>query len=229
MKLAIMQPYFFPYLGYYQLASSVDEFVFFDDVNFIKKGFIHRNNILLNKDKFQFSLPVIKVSQNRKINEHSYRGEFDVFLKQIQSAYKNAPFYEDVYPIIESVCANANENVAEKNASSIKAIFDYLAMPLTYSFSSLLNISDEIRAQNRIIAICNKKSATHYVNASGGKELYDNESFLSENIQLSFLKAELPKYKQTCHEFIAGLSIIDVLMHCDKKNVSNMINGGCFE
>lgn len=229
MKIAIMQPYFFPYIGYFQLANSVDEFVFFDDVNFIKKGFIHRNNILLNKEKFQFSIPVTKVSQNRKINEHFYKGEFDVFIKQVEAAYKNAPFFADVYPIISSICTDANENVAKKNALSIKSVFNYLGIPFVYSFSSILQIRGDIRAQDRIIEICKKKTITRYVNASGGKELYEYEKFLAKNIQLSFLATKLPEYEQSKNKFVIGLSIIDALMYCDKEAVIGMINAGRLE
>ena len=229
MKIAVMQPYFFPYLGYFQLAYCVDEFVFFDDVNFIKKGFIHRNNILLNKEKLQFSIPVVKVSQNRKINDHIYKGEYESFMKQIKSAYINAPYFENVFTLIEKVCGDEDSNVVNKNVLSIQTVFDYLEIPFKSSLSSALEIADDVRAQAKIIEICKRKGATHYINALGGRDLYEADIFLAQKVRLSFMQAQLPIYEQASTEFIGGLSIIDILMWCDKKTVKDMIKSGNFD
>jgi len=227
--IAVMQPYIFPYVGYYQLATKVDEFVFFDDVNFIKKGFIHRNNILLNGEKFSFSIPVSKVSQNRKINEHFYRGEFDSFLKQIRRTYAKAPFFDEAIKIIESCLFQGELGVAQVNISSISAIFDYVDLPFDYSSASTLKIDGKYHAQDRIIKICKELGATHYVNAVGGKELYDNNSFAQEGIKLSFIQPYLTEYKQISKDFVSGLSIIDALMYCTKSELVELIQGGSFE
>ncbi len=156
MKAAVMQPYFFPYIGYYQLGYEVEKFVFFDDVNYIKKGFINRNSIYQDGRRKDFSVPVLKISQNRKINEHNYVGDFASFIKMLEHAYSKAPFYKKVMPIVTEVVNDGDLNVARKNANSIKCVFEYLGLDRDFSFSSQLGIGDENKAQERILAICEK-------------------------------------------------------------------------
>jgi hypothetical protein len=225
MKLAVMQPYFFPYVGYYQLACSVDEFVFFDDVNFIKKGYINRNAILLNGDRFDFSVPVSAVSQNRKISEHSYVGDFKNFLKQIQNSYKKAPFFSQVYGLIEQVVVDADLSVPTKNSKSIKAVFEYLGTGPKFSFASELEVPDEFRAQDRIIEICKKKRATEYHNSAGGRALYDSDVFRSNGIELRFVESRPVSYSQGAGNFVPYLSMIDVLMWNEKSRIVEILEG----
>jgi hypothetical protein len=223
MKLALMQPYVFPYIGYYQLAFSVDEFVFYDDANFIKQGFINRNAILLNCARFDFSLPVASISSFRTIAQHNYTGRFEVFLKQIRSAYAKAPFFEAVYPIIEGVINDQDLGVARKNAQSITAVFDYLKVPRVFSFASDLTVADDCRAEDRVIEVCRQKKATHYHNSIGGKSLYSTEHFQAAGIELRFTKPLLPPYAQGSADFVPYLSMIDTLMWCSPSHVLDLL------
>lgn len=229
MKVAVMQPYFFPYLGYFQLIAAVDHFVFFDDVAFIKKGFIHRNNILLSGQAHAFTVPVAKVSQNREINDHEYTGEFSSLLKKLRAAYSRAPYYEDVYSLVEEVCLEENLNVAIKNALSIVRVFDYLGVPLSTSFSSQIHNEHGLRAGEKIIHICKHLGAKTYINPVGGRALYDKELFTRHGLDLRFLVPALEPYRQFGNDFVAGLSIIDALMFCSKEEVARLISKGALE
>lgn len=110
MKIAVMQPYLFPYIGYFQLLNAVDMFVVFDDVNFIKKGWINRNNILVNRQKYLFTVPLKDASQNKLIKEVQIAddGWQEKFLKTVAQSYKKAEFFDEAFALIEKLCVRAN-------------------------------------------------------------------------------------------------------------------------
>lgn len=224
MRGAIMQPYFFPYIGYYQLAHEVERFVFLDDVNYIKKGFINRNAILLQNERHEFSVPAEKISQNRAINKHNYTGEFSKFLSLIWQAYKKAPFFEQVMPLIESVVREGDNNVARKNAKSLTTVFSYLGIEREYIFSSDIALEAENKGQDRILALCKKLNINQYRNAIGGQSLYDSAAFQPVGIELKFIRSNINSYPQGIDEFVSHLSIIDVLMHCSKQDVIRQLS-----
>jgi len=223
MRGAIMQPYFFPYIGYYQLAYEVERFVFLDDVNYIKKGFINRNAILLQNERHEFSVPVEKISQNRAINKHNYTGEFSKFLSLIWQAYKKSPFFEQVMPLIESVVRDGDNNVARKNAKSLTAVFSYLGIEREYILSSDIALEAEKKGQDRILALCKKLNINQYRNAIGGQKLYDATIFNSAGVELKFINSKISPYLQDKNGFVSHLSIIDVLMYCNKEEITTML------
>lgn len=217
-----MQPYFFPYLGYYQLAGSVDRFVFFDDVAYIKKGFINRNRILLDGEPFQFSLPVAQVSQNRPINQHCFTGEFSRFLQQLRHAYHAAPFFSAVYGLVESVCHEPDLNVARKAALSVVRVFEYLGLKLEHCASSSVPGAGQAGSE-RLLGICAHFGADAYHNAIGGQALYSPATFAAEGVRLAFVKGRFPAYRQPVEAFVPALSMIDVLMYNDREAVLRML------
>ncbi|HUE91246.1 WbqC family protein [Pseudomonas sp.] len=223
MTLAVMQPYFFPYLGYFQLARSVEHFVFLDDVAFIKRGFIQRNRILLNGVPFQFSVAVRQASQNRAINEHEFVGDFSVFHQQLRHAYARAPYFTEVFALVEALCHDHELNVAHKAAASVCLVFDYLGLPLQSSFASELALG-ELAGETRILAICRQMQAQAYHNAIGGRSLYDGHHFTEQGVQLRFVEPHLAAYPQAGGEFVAGLSILDVLMYNAPQDVCRMLD-----
>ena len=222
-----MQPYIFPYLGYWQLMKAVDIFVVFDDVNFIKKGWIHRNNILVSGQKNLFTLPLQKASQNKRINEidlseaENWR---EKFLRSIFLAYKKAPMFEDVYGLIERIVNHSDKNLAGFLTNQLKEVNQYLGIDTTLVSSDKYGNQD-LKGQNRIINICEQESAFHYVNPIGGQELYNHESFAAKEISLSFLKTTPFEYTQFKNEFVPWLSIIDILMFNDKEAVHQALDG----
>jgi len=209
-----MQPYFFPYLGYWQLLAAVDKYVVYDDVNYIKGGWIARNNILLNGQKHLITLPLENPSSFKKINEIAITGNMkarEKLVRTIQNAYVKAPYYADVMPWVEDLILHS-ATIAELNTQSILKVCDYLGIDTQIIVSSELDKDNELKGQDKVIHIVKKLGGDAYYNAIGGRELYDKDQFAAEGIQLSFLKAGDISYQQFGNEPISGLSIIDVLM-----------------
>lgn len=218
-----MQPYFFPYIGYYQLVYEVEKFVFLDNVNFIKKGYINRNSILLNGQRFQFSLPVTSVSQNRPIHLHDYTGSFSNFIKVLEQGYKNSPYFSVAMPIIESVILDQDINVARKNAKSVAVVFEYLGVHRDFSYASQIPIAEDCKSQSRIIELCKAMYIDKYRNSIGGRELYERAAFAEKGIEIKFLQNNSKPYQQKETEFVSNLSVIDVLMYRDKESILSML------
>ena len=223
MTLAIMQPYLFPYIGYWQLINAVDVFVIFDDVNFIKKGYINRNLILVGGKSQQFTLELIGASQNKLINEIEVGNNSQKLLKTIEMSYKKAPYFDNVYPIIEDILNNKEKNLAKFIGYSLEQISSYLKLNTKFIYSSDIEKDNSLKAQDKILDICKKLNATSYMNAIGGQELYSKEIFKENGIELYFLKTELLEYKQFKNNFIPYLSIIDILMFNHVTEVKLML------
>lgn len=228
MSVAIMQPYFFPYLGYFQLVQAVDDFVFYDDVMFIKKGWINRNQILLQNKPFLFTIPLEKQSQNKSIRESTiaWGPEFpNKWIQQLQSAYKKAPQFVPVMNLIESVLQDKPSSIAELAASSVMKTWQYLGLEKRFHFSSNLGISKDLDRAERLMAITNSLGSKEYINAKNGQELYQKEYFAAQGFQLAFLNQSLPSYLQgSKNEFIPGLSMVDVLMWNSKRDIIAMLS-----
>lgn len=223
MKFAVMQPYIFPYLGYYQLVNSVDKFVFYDDVTFIKGGYINRNNILSNGAAQRFTIPVPGMSSNKLINNLSFDGNVTKLLKTIQQSYSKSPSFKEVYPIIESVLNSENRFVDHVCANSIIEIFKYLEIDKDYYFSSDLKYDKKSSAADKLIAMAAVLDSYDYINSPGGKSLYDKDYFLRRNVKLSFIEVEDYSYYQGGDKFIPHLSMIDVLMWNGKEAVKELL------
>ena len=227
MKLAIMQPYIFPYIGYFQLIKVVDEFVLYDDVNFINRGWINRNRILVNGKDSMFTIPLKDASQNKLINEidvnwdDNWKGKF---LKTIEQAYKKAPFYENVLPIIEKTIEIKEVQFSKIIENNLRLICEYLEIKTEIISSSTIYQNTDKKAQERILDICLQEKANHYINPIGGLELYDKEVFAKENMQMNFIKSLPVEYKQFKNEFVPWLSMIDVLMFNSKEEINKFLD-----
>lgn len=224
MKLGIMQPYFFPYIGYWQLLNYVDTYVVYDDVNYIKGGWINRNFILANGNKTLLTLQLKKASPNKLINEIEIGDNFNKKLKTISQAYSKAPFFDSIFPIIESLFMSSESNLAFFLFESIKKISEYLEIETSILLSSSLQKDDSLSGQDKIVNICQKLEADTYVNAIGGQDLYSKNIFLENNIKLDFLKSNSIEYPQFNNEFIANLSMIDVLMFNSPSQIKEYLS-----
>ncbi len=227
MKLAIMQPYLFPYIGYFQLIQAVDKFVLYDNIQFTKKGWINRNRILVNgKDEF-ITLPLKKDSDflhvdQRKLAE-SFATEKVKILRKISEAYRKAPEFDSVYPLVQAIINNNNENLFDFIYQSLRSVCSYLDIKTEIIISSTLPIDHQLRSQDKVIAICKALHASQYINPIGGVALYSKETFEQNNIALNFIKAADVEYKQFSNEFIPWLSIIDVMMFNPKEKVQQYL------
>jgi len=224
-----MQPYIFPYLGYFQLVNAVDDFVFYDDVNFIKQGWINRNNILINNTKTLFTIPIKKASsfteiKDTEIHPQLYKKWKKKFLKSINQSYAKAPYFNEVYVLVEDVL-NTDTTISELATNSVIKIFDYLGIQKKfYNSSNDFNETKGLNRADRLIEICKNLNADSYVNVKAGIELYDKSYFLKKGISLNFIENKFMTYPQLGDDFIEGLSIIDVLMFNTLDEVKMMLN-----
>ncbi|VYT31275.1 WbqC-like protein family protein [uncultured Blautia sp.] len=226
MKLGIMQPYFVPYIGYWQLMNAVDKYVIYDDVNFIKGGWINRNRILINGKTNYFNIPMMGASPNKLINEVNVNKDERLIrknLRTIEGAYKRAPYYQVVYPIIERIFKTEKENIAEFIYESFQIINDYLGIETELIMSSTLNKECSLKGEDKVLAICKELGATEYYNAIGGQKLYSFEDFRKHGIALKFVQTEKIVYEQFGEEFKPDLSIIDVMMFNSSTEIRKML------
>lgn len=229
-SIAIMQPYLFPYIGYWQLINSVDVFVVYDDVNFIKKGWIHRNNILVNNQSNMFTIPLFGASQNKKIYEITFfelKKWKEKFFKKLSLSYKKAPFYNETQEVLESIFNidfSTRTTIADLFIRKIEILNMYLDIDTSIIISSKKYDNTYLKGQDRIIDICKKSNAEKYINPIGGKDLYNSLEFSKNNIDLFFLKTKPINYKQFSNKFVPCLSIIDILMFNSPIQIKNYLN-----
>ena len=213
--LAVMQPYFFPYIGYFQLIGAVKEFVFYDDVQYIKSGWINRNRILINGSPNYITIPCNNASPNRMINEVEFALDPRTkkkLLNKIAITYKKAPFFDSVNQLIIETLDTEGGLISNLAIKSIIKCSDYLDIDTTFVKSSEKFSNKELDAAPRLIDMCKQENALEYINPIGGKDLYNKDYFSNNGVELRFLETRLDGYVQFGHEFIPGLSIIDVLM-----------------
>ena len=220
-----MQPYFMPYLGYWQHIAATDVFVLYDDVNYIKRGWINRNRIIVNGKEHLFTIPLSGASQNRKINELyiDENGCKEQLWKKLYFAYHKALMWNELSAILESVVFYEDNHLVSYIKHSIEEISDYLVIKTKLLVSSNLKKNDALKGQEKILDICKILNATTYINPSGGIELYDGNIFADNGIGLQFIFPELPQYDQATREYIPGLSIIDLLLNVDKESLKKML------
>ncbi len=224
MKVGIMQPYFMPYLGYWQLIKAVDKYVVYDDVNFIKQGWINRNNLLVEEQKKLFTIILNGATPNKLINEIELKDDFIKFRKTIGYNYSKAPYFENIMLMLDDIFHYENKNLGEFLFNSINKVCDYLAINTEIILSSEINKNNELKSKDKVLHICKLLKANEYYNAIGGQDLYNKKEFENHGIRLKFLQAELVPYKQFNNEFISGLSIIDVLMFNSVEEVNKMLD-----
>lgn len=221
-KIAIMQPYFFPYIGYFQLINAVDKFIIYDDVNFIKQGWVNRNRILIGGKPNFITVPVKNISSFVKINETEIATNNNwqkKMLKGIQLTYSRSLSFQKVFPLLEAVILSHSKTIAELATHSIKQVCNYLAIttPIIENVDDYKN--SHLQSTDRVLDICFQEDCDTYINASGGVELYNQQDFSQKNLQLKFLQPNLITYPQQNNAFVPFLSIIDVLMHNTKSQV----------
>jgi hypothetical protein len=249
MKIAIMQPYFFPYIGYFQAINVVDKYILYDNVNFIKKAWMNRNRHLLkNANSCYFQVPLKKQSSFRKIHEIELI-EDDKWKKQMLKSiffnYKRSKYFDDVYPLIEYVINYQTNKLTELNFQSIKSVCNYLKIKTEITADSVkyndieikltaknidekdfpdLKLIDWQRKVIRILEICRIERANIFINAIGGINLYSKNVFLQNGIDLKFIKTKNIEYLQFDNDFVPDLSIIDVMMFNSPEDIRRLLN-----
>lgn len=218
MTLGIMQPYLFPYIGYFQLLAAVDRFVVYDDVTFIKQGWINRNRMLINGDAAFFTVPLAHKSSTVTIRdtaisdapEHEKWAE--KLLKSFDNTYRRAPEFARTFPLVERVLTATSSKVAEMAVESIRAVAERLDIRTSIVETSSVYGNADLHGEDRVLAICLAEQANRYVNPSGGRELYSRERFKAQGVELQFIEPRAIEYPQFGGRFVPWLSIVDVLM-----------------
>ena len=226
-SLAIMQPYFLPYIGYWQLMQSVDEFIIYDDVQFSKGGWINRNRLLLGGAAHTFTLPLQKGRLGDKINERhlseNHAAANQSLLAKITQAYADAPFFTQAMPVMRQIMSSDETNLADFLCNSLRLVQAYLGLDTPLMRSSQLDTGRDLRASDRVLALCDARGATTYINAPGGRDLYDKAAFQELGLDLKFLIPEDISYAQFGGEFVPWLSILDVMMFNDPAEIRDML------
>jgi hypothetical protein len=223
MRIAIMQPYFLPYIGYWQLMDVADIFVYYDDISFIKQGWINRNRILMQGKAHLFTLQIIGSSSFKRINEILLGGNRSKIYKTFLQAYSKAAYFIEMAPLLERIFKSDIKNLSEYIIKSNKILIEKLGITCQFMKSSEIDISPELKGQERVIAICRELKASHYINPIGGWDLYSKDAFLGSGIELEFLKSVLKPYVQKSYTFVPGLSIVDAMMHIGVCNTVCML------
>lgn len=226
MKVGIMQPYFLPYIGYWQLLNAVDEYVIYDDVNFIKQGWINRNRILVDGKPFYFNLPMLGASSNKRINEIRVNQSGKLLnknLRTIEMAYRRAPYFSQVYPLMRKIMNDNEEILSCFILDSIKLICEYIGIKTTILVSSSLKKNNTLKGKDKVLHICSLLGATEYYNAIGGRTLYSFSQFEERGIKLNFLQTDPIEYLQFGNDFQPNLSILDVMMFNPVTRIREML------
>lgn len=228
MKLGIMQPYLFPYIGYFQLIQAVDQFVIHNDVQWIKGGWINRNKILVQGKPQYITLPLKKDSTFMKINERQFSADIEnqkkKIIRIIKDVYKKAPQFQVAIQLVNECFCCEERNVSAFIVNSLIICCDYLGIRTPLVLSSKLDKRNDLHGQDRVLEINDIMSASHYINSIDGNKLYDKDRFAEKGVDLSFIKARNIAYNQFAnHEFVPFLSIIDVMMFNSQNELTNLL------
>jgi hypothetical protein len=232
MIVAITQPYFLPYIGYFQMMARADTFVLFDDVSFIKKGWINRNRILLNGTEHLFTLPVEKASQNRSIREHQLFEPASALAelnRTFRQAYANTPYFAENYPVVEGILKSDETNLADFLAFSLERLRDFLGLKTKIISSSSIPRPPEEKGATRILGLAESLGATTYLNLPGGRSLYDPAVFRARGMTLKFIAPAEVRYSQSGPNFLPWLSILDVMMYNSRSATQSLLTKSSLE
>jgi hypothetical protein len=230
MKLGLMQPYFFPYLGYFQLMKCVDRFIFFDTPQYERRGWMNRNRIVSINEGFSYiTVPVIKAPQKTPLNKILIDETQDWRRRMISqmAVYKKlAPYYKETLSFFSQIINTRFSSIAELNIASAVGVFDYLGLPLDYVVLSALNLNfEEINAPDDwALNITKALGYDEYINAPGGKAIYSSAKYADNNIRLRFINPSLAPYVQLPGRFESGMSIIDVMMFNPPERIREMLD-----
>lgn len=221
-----MQPYFLPYIGYFHLLASVDQFILYDNIKYTKKGWINRNRLLVNGTDAMFSLPLKKDSDALNVVQRELAEDFDrtKLLNQFRGAYGGAPWFEQNYPLLNRIVRHEDPNLFRYIHHSIVRLCEHLGIKTEIRISSEIAIDHELKGPNKVLAFCKAVGADTYINAIGGVDLYDRADFRSQGINLQFLKAKPFEYVQFGAPFVPWLSIVDVLMFNSLNTILGTFN-----
>ena len=225
MTLGIFQPYFLPYLGYWQLLAMVDRFVVYDNIEYTKKGWINRNRFLRDGQPAYFTVPIKKGSDFLTVAARQVADDFDreQLLRTLAASYRRAPQFATVFPVIERIVQAPFDNLFEYLHFSLGEMARFLEISTPVVVSSTIAIDHTLKAEQKVLALCKALGADRYVNPIGGQALYSPAAFAAESIRLEFLHSRPLEYPQFGGPFVPNLSIVDVLMFNPMSTVRGLL------
>lgn len=227
MRVALMQPYFFPYIGYFDLLASSDLFVFYDDAAYSRGGWVSRNRVAADGKEFNYiRLTVDRAPLGTPINGVRLKSPEDDrnhLLSLLHNVYRRAPYYNEVVAVIEKVFCDGGGGLSQVAAASICSCAEYLGLGAPVLYSSAIEYDRAMGAQGKVISICKSINASHYVNLTGGRELYCESEFLRNDISLIFTEPADFLYDTGKRPFVPNLSIIDVMMWVDPLEIKKYL------
>ena len=228
MRLAIMQPYFFPYIGYFQLIAAVDQFVVYDNIKYTKKGWINRNRVLRNGKDVMFSLPLRRDSDTLEVRKRELAADFNrgKLLNALEEAYRRAPYFAQTFPLIDRIVRHEDTNLFRFLHHSLVRTCEHLGIGTAMRISSDIAVDHGLKGQDKVLALCKAVGANTYLNAIGGEQLYSKETFREKGIELKFVRSKPFEYTQFGNAFVPGLSIIDVMMFNSRHAITAGIASG---
>lgn len=228
-----MQPYFFPYIGYFQLINAVDEFVIYDNIEFTKKGWINRNRILVNEADAIITLPLKKDSDYLHVKDRYLAETWEIerkkMLNRITESYRKAPCFKETYEVIEKCILYEDRNLFKFILHSLQTLMQYLNIKTNLVISSSILVDHQLKSDAKVMAICKERGADMYINPIGGIVLYDKNHFKQNNLELQFQKSNSITYKQFNNDFLPWLSIIDVMMFNSKEEINKFLSEVTFK
>ena len=227
MRIAIMQPYFLPYIGYFQLINAVDFFVVYDDIKYTKKGWFNRNRILYNGKDSMFTVPIKKGSDSLYVRDrylaNNHISEVKRILRKIELYYSKAPYYDKVIDMIKDCFLYKNDNLFNYIYNSIQIISSFLNIDTKILISSNVGNTTLCKGGDRVVKLCKLLNANIYINSIGGVDLYSKDYFRKYGLTIFFLKPKSIQYRQYKNIFVPNLSIVDVLMFNPIDKIHNML------
>lgn len=225
MTIGIMQPYFMPYIGYFQLMKAVDKYIIYDDVNYIKGGWVSRNYLLINGEKKMFTITLKEASPNKLFNEIEIKDDFKKLMKTLQLNYSKSVNFKEAMVLMERIISFPNKQLSQFIANSFQEILNYLSIDTELILSSNIYKNNTLKGQEKVLNICNILGANTYYNAVGGQELYSKEKFKENGIMLNFIETMIQPYPQPhTRSFVPSLSMIDVLMNNSKEEINALLD-----
>lgn len=225
--IAVMQPYLFPYLGYFQLIAAADVFVLGDDLQYVRSGWVNRNRILHNDEARLITFPLKKDRFQLQINQRQlcdhFSDEAERLIRLIAESYKEAPYFAQVMPLVERLIHFPQQNISLYAEHAIREMCAYLHIVTPIMRSSDLILGSPVDKQERIIRIAHTFEATTFITPEGGSVVYDRDHFARNRLLVRFFRMNPVEYRQFRQPFVANLSIIDVLMFNCVEQVQQML------
>ena len=218
MKLGSMQPYFFPYLGYFDLIYSTDRWIVFDTVQYIRHGWVNRNRILHPRSGWQYIVaPLQKFHQDTSIRDilvQEGRDWRDRLLAQLEHYKKRAPCYSPTADLVRDCLDNNELSLSRLNVAILDKVCRYIGIPFRYDYLSemKLELGPVDGPGDWALRESEALGAAEYINPPGGEALFDRAKFEAAGIKLTIQRFENMTYPCDGYGFEPSLSVIDVLM-----------------